>query len=59
MVVKIIFDLIIKNSFNFDYRTLYDILIITGSVVFTLLITSIGAYRYSNRIIPAEVLKEL
>lgn len=59
IIVKIIFDLIFKNSFNFDYRTLYDILIITGSVVFTLLITSIGAYRYSNRIIPAEVLKEL
>lgn len=56
---KIVFDLIYKNGLNFDYRILYDIIIITGSIVVTLLITSIGAYRYSNRIIPAEVLKEL
>lgn len=57
--IKIVSNLILKNSFNFGYITLYDLFIIIGSVVITLFITSIGAYKYSNKIIPAEILKEL
>lgn len=40
-------------------NTIYDILIIGGAMCITLLITSLGAYRYSKSIIPAAALKEL
>lgn len=36
-----------------------DILIISGAVIITLMITSFRAYLYSKLIVPAEVLKEL
>lgn len=59
IVIKILTDLVMNNGLVFNYRILYDAFIIIGSVIITLLITSIGAYRYSGKIIPAEVLKEL
>lgn len=37
----------------------YDVLIIAGAMCITLFVTSLGAYKYSKEIIPAEVLKEL
>ncbi len=41
-----------------DY-ILYDIGLIGCAILFTLVVTTIGAYKYSKKIIPAAVLKEL
>ncbi|MBD5137288.1 MAG: hypothetical protein HDT39_15265 [Lachnospiraceae bacterium] len=38
---------------------IYDILIVSGGMLITLVITSFGAYKYSKSIIPAVILKEL
>lgn len=59
MILKIIYDLLCNGNMMFMDKMIYNIAIIAGSAVVTLLVTSVGAYRYSCKVIPAEVLKEL
>lgn len=59
VLLKFAYDLLIGSSVIFSNAILYHIAVIAGSVMVTLLVTSVGAYRYSKKIIPAEVLKEL
>lgn len=58
-ILKLLYTFIFDDMSNITNNIVYQTGIVVCSLVIILLFTSVGAYRYSKKIIPAEVLKEL
>lgn len=58
-ILKLMYTLIFDDFNNITNNILYQVGIVICSLGVILLFTSVGAYRYSKKIIPADVLKEL
>lgn len=59
LILKLLYVLIFDDISSIADNIVYQSGIVICSIFIVLLVTSVGAYRYSKKIIPAEVLKEL
>lgn len=59
VILKLIYTLIFDDISTITENIIYQVGIIIFSLAIILLITSLGAYRYSRKILPAELLKEI